>query len=56
MTDLQGYPVTTRQLNYGALVRELWGEEYTRSDVCYEFSNGREFLSSDRSPDSGIYE
>ena len=40
--------------NWGAEVRRAWGEEYYKADTAYEFSNGREFKSTDAS-DSGIY-
>lgn len=49
-----GYPVTTRIINFNQLVRKIWGKEFNKSDVAYEFSNGRKFESSDRGT-TGIY-
>lgn len=43
-----------RPLDYGALVRELWGEEWGKKEVVYEFSNGRKF--EDSGDNHGIYE
>ena len=35
--------VTTRQIDYGALVRKQWGGEWGKPEKVYEFSNGRKF-------------
>lgn len=45
---------TTRQINASAQVRQAWGSEYTKPDVAYQFSNGREFDSTDKR-ETGIY-
>lgn len=37
------YKVTTRQIDYGNLVRRAWGTEWSKKDIVYEFSNGRIF-------------
>jgi len=50
----QTKPVTTRQYNAGALVRQLWGAKYNKADTAYEFSNGKKFDSSDRG-ETGVY-
>ena len=47
-------PVTTRVVSFGALVKRQWGSEFTKPDVTYVFSNGRQFLSTDRGT-TGIY-
>lgn len=49
-----GYKVSTRTINYSALVRKEWGENWNKPDIAYEFSNGRKFLDTDRS-ESGVY-
>ena len=51
---VQYTPVTTRLIDWNAEVRKEWGEEYTQPETVYEFSNGREFHSTDKT-DSGIY-
>lgn len=50
----QSRPVTVRHDTALARVRKAWGPEYDKSDVVYEFSNGRKFESSDRGT-TGIY-
>lgn len=45
--------VTTKQIDYAALVSKVEGENYTKKDVVYEFSNGRKFEDSGR--DGGPY-
>ena len=42
-----------RPLDYAAMVRKAWGEEWNQRDPAYEFSNGRVF--KDSGPNSGIY-
>lgn len=49
-----GKPVSSRVLNYGDMVKKLWGDEYYKPDVVYEMSNGRKYYSTDRT-ESGIY-
>ena len=39
-------PVTTKQLDYAALVRKVWGEELNKKETAYEFSDGRKFEDS----------
>ena len=48
-------PVVTKPLDYAALVRKLEGKEWNKPDVAYEFSNGKETDSTDRT-NSGLYE
>lgn len=36
-------PPIFREINYGALVRQQWGDEWLRPDIAYRFSNGRTF-------------
>jgi hypothetical protein len=38
-----------RTLDYGAMVRKLWGDRWHEPEIAYRFSNGREFR------DSGAY-
>jgi hypothetical protein len=44
----------TRQLDYAAEVRKQWGPAFYEPDVAYQFSNGRQFKSTDGS-DGGVY-
>jgi len=50
----QSKPVNTSNSTQQEKVRKAWGSEYDKSDVVYEFSNGRKFESSDRGT-TGIY-
>jgi len=51
-----GYPVTTRQYNWGEMVRRSWGSEFSVPDHgIYEFSNMRRFDSTDRG-NTGLYD
>ena len=45
---------TTKVIDWAKLVREAWGPAYNEPDTAYQFSNGREFKSSDASR-GGIY-
>lgn len=45
---------TTRVIDWAKLVRDAWGPAYSEPDTAYQFSNGREFKSSDQSR-GGIY-
>ena len=47
-------PVTTKTLDYAALVRKVLGEEVNKPETVYEFSDGREFKSTDKT-NHGIY-
>ena len=47
-------PPSTRTLDWGSIVRKVWGDDWLKRDTAYEFSNGRKF--QDTGPDSGIYE
>lgn len=38
---------TSRPIDWAALVRKYWGPEFNQPDRCYQFSNGREFDSTD---------
>ena len=46
-------PPITRTLDYGALVRKAFGDQWHVPDVAYRFSNGREFR--DYAPNGGPY-
>ena len=46
--------VVTRPVDYAALVRKVEGEEFKKPEPSYEFSNGRNFNSTDDA-ESGIY-
>lgn len=51
----QNKPSTSsRPLDWAALVREAWGPAYYEPDVALEFSNGRQFKSTDTQR-GGIY-
>ncbi len=40
------YPVSKRTIDYGNMVRRVWGAEWSKRDVVYQFSNGRVFCDS----------
>lgn len=46
--------VSFRTLNYGEMVREMWGPAFNLNDIAYEMNNGRKFDSTDRYT-TGIY-
>lgn len=46
-------PPFTRTVDYGALVRQVWGDDWLKKDVAYEFSSGRKFAVSE--PNGGPY-
>ena len=46
-------PPTVRIVEYGALVKKAWGDDWLKKDVAYEFSNGRKFAASE--PNGGPY-
>lgn len=37
----------SRLIDWSAEVRKSWGDEYNKPDTAYQFSNGREFKSTD---------
>ena len=45
----------TRQIDFSALVKQSWGDEWLKKDTAYEFSNGRLFAASEPNggPDTG---
>lgn len=47
-------PPKTRTLSWAAIVRRLWGDEWNKKETVYQFSNGREFKSTDYGT-SGVY-
>jgi hypothetical protein len=50
-----GHKVTTRDVNWGDLVRRAWGSEFNAPDHgLYEWSNGRKFDSTDKGK-TGVY-
>lgn len=46
--------VVTKTVNWNAEVKKIWGAEWNKPEVEYEFSNGRKF--SRRTGDAAIYE
>lgn len=46
--------VTGRTVDLNAEVRKMWGPEWNKPELEYEFSNGRKFYR--RTEDSGIYQ
>lgn len=46
--------VTTTTVSASALTKKMWGAEYNKPDVAYVFSNGKKFVSTDRST-TGVY-
>lgn len=46
-------PPFKRTVDFGAEVRRMWGDEWMKKDVAYEFSNGRKFAASE--PQGGPY-
>jgi hypothetical protein len=46
--------VKIRQVNFADLVKRREGDDYNRPDPSYQFSNNREFQSTDKT-ESGIY-
>lgn len=50
-----GYKVTTKPIDWSEMVRRSWGSEFSAPDHgAYEFSNGRQFDSTDRG-NTGLY-
>jgi hypothetical protein len=37
-------PPVFRTLDWGALVRNAWGDEWLKKETVYEFGNGRKFV------------
>jgi hypothetical protein len=46
-------PVTTKEIDFAALVRKVEGDAMNKPETVYEFSNGREF--KDSGSNGGIY-
>lgn len=46
-------PPTTRTVDFGALVKQQWGDDWRKKDVAYRFSNDRKFAASE--PNGGPY-
>lgn len=55
MTTDQQYPnnVNFRTIDLAAETRRIWGVEWNKPEVAYEFSNGRKFEL--RTGDAAIY-
>lgn len=50
-----GYKVHTQRFSWEEMVRRSWGSEFSAPDhAIYEFSNGRQFDSTDRGS-TGFY-
>jgi hypothetical protein len=45
---------TTRTIDWTALVRKAWGDDYLKKEIVYEFSDGKKYQSTDSST-SGFY-
>ncbi len=39
-------PPITRTIDYGAMVKKAWGQQYGVPDIAYRFSNNRTFNDS----------
>ena len=39
-------PVTTKPIDFGALVRKVLGKDMNKKEIVYEFSNDRKFEDS----------
>jgi hypothetical protein len=48
------HDVTGRVIDLSAEVRRMWGPEWNKPSVAYEFSNGKKFYL--RTEDAAIYE
>lgn len=46
-------PPATRSLDWAAIVRKIWGDEWNKRETVYEFSNKRKFEDSRRGPYAG---
>lgn len=46
-------PPFTRTVAFGAIVRQVWGDDWLKKDVAYEFSNGRKFAAPE--PEGSFY-
>lgn len=46
--------VKTREVSYKDIVQKVWGKDWNKPEVVYEFG-GRQFESTDKT-NSGIYE
>ena len=44
---------TTRTIDWAALVRDAWGDEWHKKEEVYVFGNKRKFVDS--GPEAGIY-
>lgn len=42
-----------RTIDWGAMARDAWGDQWSVPEIVYEFSNGRIF--QDTGPTHGIY-
>jgi len=47
-------PPIIRTIDYGALVRKMWGDAWHKHEDVYQFRSGRKFESSDYGT-TGIY-
>ena len=46
-------PPVTRTFDFGALCKQVWGDDWMKKDTAYEMSNGRLFATSE--PNGGPY-
>lgn len=53
MATVPTKPPSTRTLDWGAKVRQAWGDQWHEKEIAYEMSNGRKF--KDPAPNGGPY-
>lgn len=53
MATEPNHDVTVREIDLGAEIRKIWGAEWNRAEIAYEFSNGRKFEL--KTGDAAIY-
>lgn len=55
MSNRDAPPPASKLIDWAALVRKAWGPAFNEPDTAYQFSNGREFKSTDGNH-GGIYD
>lgn len=53
MAGVPTTPPNTRTIDWAALVRKAWGDDWAKKETVYKFTKGREF--KDSGSHSGIY-
>ena len=46
MSGVPLLPPNSREISYSDLVRKMWGDEWHKKEIAYQFSNGRKFDDS----------